>query len=191
MRYTRASKRFTVLRGNHEQIMLAALAGDLVAAQMWIEYGGAATLKSWGLPESQIVDAPLQTIMMEARQCISHEALAWMSRLRLYCRSGDVLFVHAGVRPGVPLRRQDPLDLMWIRSEFTDSEVQHPFLVVHGHTIFESGLDVRENRVGVDTGAYRTGRLTALALEGDQMWSFSTTGNTNDVTADVIPPPIA
>jgi len=188
MRYSNASPRFTVLKGNHEQIMLAAISGNTTAAQMWIKYGGATTLMSWGLQEDLIAEAPTHIIMWQARRCIPQETIRWLNQLKLYCRSGDVLFVHAGVRPGTPLRKQDPFDLMWIREAFLDNETLHPFLVVHGHTIVEDGPDIRTNRIGVDTGAYRTGRLTALGLEGDQIWSLSTSGQTFEYATDLEPP---
>jgi serine/threonine protein phosphatase 1 len=78
---------------------------------------------------------------------------------------GDYLFVHAGIRPGVPLERQALSDLRWIRGAFTDWRGDHGLVVVHGHTIF-AAADVRPNRIGIDTGAYRSGTLTALRLEG-------------------------
>ncbi|MHB8284018.1 MAG: metallophosphoesterase family protein [Caulobacteraceae bacterium] len=188
MKYTHDSTRFIVLRGNHEQIMLAALAGDAGAAKSWLKHGGATTLLSWGLPEKLIVEEPLHVVMMEARKRIPRKVIVWMSHLSLYFRSGNVLFVHAGVRPGIPLVRQDPLDLLWIREEFTAVATLHPFLVVHGHTIFEGGLDIHPNRIGIDTGAYRTGCLSALALEGDRTWSISTVGVTDGYTTPCFSP---
>ena len=190
MRYTRASDRFIVLKGNHEQIMLAALSGDTAAAQMWLKYGGAATLVSWGLSEDLVNGGVVSTVMSQARRHISSETLAWLRQLRQYIRSGNVLFVHAGLRPNVALRRQSPSDLMWIREDFIESEVVHPFLVVHGHTIMESGPDVQVNRVGLDTGAYRTGRLTALGLEGHSTWSLATSGDPLSYATDLEPPPL-
>ena len=176
MRYTRTNRRFIVLKGNHEQIMLAALSGDLTAARAWLEHGGASTLQSWGVPEEVLLGAGLPVIMWQARRLVTPEVRSWMGRLRLHFRSGNVLFVHAGIRPGVPLRKQDALDLMWIRREFLDDERPHPFLVVHGHTVSEQGPDFRAYRIGIDTGAYRTGRLTALGLEAGQLWTLTTDG---------------
>ena len=176
MRYTHANRRFIVLKGNHEQVMLAALSGDLTAAQAWLNYGGVATLRSWGVPEDVLADAPLHILMGQARQVVSPMVRSWISRLRLHLRSGEVLFVHAGVRPGVPLRKQNPVDFMWIRQDFLEDQSPSDFLVVHGHTICEQGPDVGAYRIGIDTGAYRTGRLTALGLEADDVWSLATEG---------------
>jgi len=88
-------------------------------------------------------------------------------------RLGDYLFVHAGIRPGLDLSLQNQSDLRWIRSQFLDHEDDHGFVVVHGHTISD-GVDERANRIGIDTGAYRTGKLTALAMEGEERWTLDT-----------------
>jgi serine/threonine protein phosphatase 1 len=85
----------------------------------------------------------------------------------------DYLFVHAGVRPGVPLERQRPEDLLWIRDEFLRSDADHGKVIVHGHSISEEPV-LRANRVGIDTGAFATGRLTCLVLEGNQRSFLST-----------------
>jgi serine/threonine protein phosphatase 1 len=88
-------------------------------------------------------------------------------------RFGDYLFVHAGIRPGVGLEAQSTKDLRWIREAFLDDSTDHGFVVVHGHTISVE-VDDRANRIGIDTGAYRTGLLTALAIEGEQRWFLDT-----------------
>lgn len=95
------------------------------------------------------------------------------SRCAVFNRGGDYLFVHAGIRPGVSLDRQSRRDLLWIRDSFLLSTRDHGVVVVHGHTVSESVED-RGNRIGIDTGAYATGRLTALGLEGDARWTLST-----------------
>ena len=79
--------------------------------------------------------------------------------------AGDYLFVHAGIRPGDAIEEQRTSDLRWIRREFTDFEGSHGMMVVHGHTITED-VEERVNRIGIDTGAYASGKLTALGLEG-------------------------
>ena len=84
-------------------------------------------------------------------------------------RAGDYLFVHAGIRPGVPLAEQARVDLRWIREPFLSDRAEHGFVVVHGHTIRKQVED-RSNRIGIDTGAYRFGILTALGLQGADRW---------------------
>lgn len=75
------------------------------------------------------------------------------------------MFVHAGIRPGVPMNLQDPEDLFWIRDEFLNSEINHGKVIVHGHTPVDHP-DIRQNRINIDTGAWRTGVLTCIAIEG-------------------------
>jgi serine/threonine protein phosphatase 1 len=81
--------------------------------------------------------------------------------------AGDYLFVHAGIRPGKSLQDQSTEDLLWIRQDFTGDGNQHDHIVVHGHSISED-VEFRSNRIGIDTGAYYTGVLTCLVLEGEQ-----------------------
>ncbi|MGH7034968.1 MAG: metallophosphoesterase family protein, partial [Stellaceae bacterium] len=90
--------------------------------------------------------------------------LAFFDRLSLMHIEGDYAFVHAGIRPRVSLDRQETQDLLWIRDEFLQSTVDFGKIIVHGHSIFEAPI-VRPNRIGIDTGAFASGRLTCLILE--------------------------
>jgi len=173
-RYTKASDRFIVLKGNHEQLMVAALDGDIDALQAWLKLGGDATLKSWGMPDSMLESDEASLTFEMARPLIPERLLAWIGCLPLSHRSGDVLFVHAGIRPGVELSHQKSKDMLWIRDSFLSYRGLHPVLIVHGHSISESGPEILPNRIGIDTGAYRTGRLTALGLENDEQWILTT-----------------
>ncbi len=154
------------LRGNHEAAMLEFINKPEAGAD-WLEYGGRATLASYGVP-APAEDAPPEHVA-EARQRFA-EALpahhrTFLAGLRSSIAIGDYLFVHAGIRPGLPLHRQRDEDLMWIRREFLTSHLDHGKVVVHGHTIAEQP-EIRFNRIGIDTGAYASNRLTALVLEG-------------------------
>ncbi len=156
------------LRGNHEAAMLDFLA-DVQIGGAWIAYGGNATMASYGVvPPAE--DAPPE-FLEEARQqllaALPDHHLAFLKRLRNSIAIGDYLFVHAGIKPGVPLDRQAESDLLWIRREFLHSTADHGKVVVHGHTIAEQP-EVRSNRIGIDTGAFATNRLTALVLEGTE-----------------------
>jgi len=91
------------------------------------------------------------------------------------CRLGDYLFVHAGIRPGIEIDQQLQADLRWIREPFLLDDSDHGFVVVHGHTIC-CEVEERHNRIGIDTGAYRSGILTALAVEGNERWVIDTSG---------------
>jgi serine/threonine protein phosphatase 1 len=148
------------LRGNHEDMMRAALGGDVSAAEHWLVNGGSATLACWGIGP----DVP--PAHWSAR--IPAAAHAMLAGLLLVHRAGRYLFVHAGVRPGVPLERQEPDDLLWIRQPFLASDADFGAVVVHGHTP-RPAPEVRPNRIGIDTGAVAGGRLTCVVLETDRM----------------------
>lgn len=153
------------IMGNHEEAMIAVYEGDLESLGGWLSYGGTETLESYGLDRAEVFrlgpDLPRRM-----RESIPQEDLAFVRRFGNSVSLGDYLFVHAGVRPGVPLAQQDANDLRWIRSEFLDDdETDHGAVVVHGHSI-AAEPDVRANRIGIDTGCFSSGRLTALVLEG-------------------------
>jgi serine/threonine protein phosphatase 1 len=168
------TRNLVVLKGNHEQAMVGGLAGDFDALELWLAYGGAATLASWGVPEALIGMHDVRALLAAAEQKIPASVTNWMDRLPTTYRAGDYLFVHAGVRPGVPLDRQEAKDLLWIRGSFLESGEDHGAMIVHGHSIREEGADFQSNRIGIDTGAYRTGVLTALGIEADRCWTLST-----------------
>lgn len=161
------SDAFVVLKGNHEAMMLDALAGNLNAMAVWLHNGGDAALASWGVDEAAFADGPTRACLAAARRQVPAEVIGWLAGLPASHRVGDYLFVHAGIRPDVPIARQTPQDMMWIRREFLDSEAAHPHVIVHGHSIADE-VEMRPNRIGIDTGAYRTGVLTALMLEGTE-----------------------
>jgi serine/threonine protein phosphatase 1 len=146
------------LLGDHERMLLAALAGDRAAATDWLWAGGKETLVSWGLAS----DLPRDE--WEAALPASH--VAWLRSLTLTHREGDYLFVHAGIRPGVPLRDQSPDDLLTIRQPFLANEEDLGLVAVHGHSSLPS-VQIATNRIGLDTGAGIGGKLTCAVLEDD------------------------
>lgn len=160
--------RVTCLKGNHE-IFLSEFLEDPAVLKPWAQYGALATLASYGLapainagPKEQVeLSASLRTAMPE-----SHSQ--FLAELKLCFTCGDFFFVHAGVRPGTPLGRQREDDLLWIRDDFLLHEAPFEKIIVHGHTPVREP-DVRQNRINIDTGAYATGRLTCLRLEGDKI----------------------
>ncbi|ODU68670.1 serine/threonine protein phosphatase [Novosphingobium sp. EMRT-2] len=154
-----------VLQGNHEDMMMAVYGGDGRVLRPWIRSGGDETLRSYGLAVPEADADPADTIAA-MRERIPAHLMEWMGRLPLSARSGDYFFCHAGIRPGVPLARQGRNDLLWIREGFLDDATDHGVVVVHGHSITAS-VDWADNRIGIDTGAYRTGTLTALVLDGE------------------------
>lgn len=157
--------RIIVLLGNHEEAMLQAMAGDEEMLRIWLGVGGRATLRSFGIEPPRQGQEP-RDVLRALRQAVPREWVSWLRNLPLTARSGDYFFCHAGVRPGVALRRQARKDLLWIRDEFLEDARDHGAVIVHGHSI-EARVEIRPNRIGIDTGAYQTGILTALYLEGD------------------------
>ncbi len=156
------------LRGNHEAALLEFLT-DTRVGPGWLAYGGLATLASYGVP-APAEDGRhegLADTQARLRAALPPRHLRFLRDLRTSATIGDYLFVHAGVRPGVPLERQKVRDLLWIREEFLTSAADHGKVVVHGHTITPEPV-VRPNRIGIDTGAYATNRLTCVVLDGTE-----------------------
>lgn len=142
---TRPGEEWICLSGNHEQLMVEAPHAETSAAH-WMKQGGDTTLASFG-------------------GTIPQDVLAWCAALPACFDDGERLFVHAGIRPGVPLEEQTRRDMLWIRSEFHESTADHGRLIVHGHTPDPNGPVVLPNRINLDTGVYFTGVLTAAAFD--------------------------
>ena len=156
------------LKGNHEEMMLRFLE-DIAVARTWMMNGGDATLGSYGVaPPSIFAGTPIHRhaqAQFRTQLPLRHkEFLAGLAETHV---AGDYLFVHAGVRPGVALAQQRSEDLLWIRDEFLGSKANFGKVVVHGHSIEREPV-VRANRIGIDTGAYSTDRLTCLVLDGTE-----------------------
>jgi serine/threonine protein phosphatase 1 len=155
------------LRGNHDQSMLDFFDEPKIYSS-WRNYGGQQTLLSYGVRPPRFDD---ETEFKIARdefliKCPpSH--LQFLKSLKFHHVEGDYIFVHAGVRPGISLNSQRNEDLLWIRDDFLFSEEFFEKVVVHGHTPVERPVR-RPNRIGLDTGAYATGRLTAAVFKDDE-----------------------
>lgn len=149
------------LMGNHEHMMLAAIAGaDRDAPGLWLSNGGADSLLSWGIPRT------VPPAQWAGRMPVQH--LMFLRDLAINHRIGPYLFVHAGLQPGVPLEQQSKHDMLWIREPFLTSKADHGVVVVHGHTPKREPI-VLPNRIAIDTGAVLGGALTCVMLEGDQL----------------------
>ncbi len=154
------------LLGNHEQTLLDFLRHPR-AAGGWLTWGGRETLMSYGVPlASYRVPEHIEEIRDDLHSRLPPDHLKFIRGMPLMHVAGDYLFVHAGIRPGVPLQEQSDEDLLWIRHDFTEDRQRHEHVVVHGHSISEE-VTFRANRIGIDTGAYHTGVLTCLVLEGE------------------------
>jgi serine/threonine protein phosphatase 1 len=162
------------LSGNHEEVMLRVLAGErggLLAD--WLKFGGAECLQSYGLDPVALRARSEVTALKAIRAAVPRAHAEFLGTFADTFRFGDYLFVHAGIRPGLGIADQTQSDLRWIREAFLEDDKDHGFIVVHGHTI-SSKVEERPNRIGLDTGAYRTGVLTALLVEGTERIFFDT-----------------
>ena len=137
--------------------------------------GGGATLMSYGAADGRRLRGSVDfaTIQEKFHGKLPTAHLEFLRNLGSFHVEGDYLFVHAGVRPGRPMEDQDEMDLIWIRGDFLQSTEDHGRMVVHGHSITHEP-EIRPNRIGIDTGAYATGRLTCLVLDGDGRSFLST-----------------
>ncbi len=171
--YSPTEVRTVFLLGNHEEVLLRILDGDTWLIPSWLQFGGSQCLESYGVDPLKIAGKSANRALTAIRAAIPREHEDFLRSFVDTCRFGDYLFVHAGIRPGVPIEDQLQEDLRWIRDPFLLDESDHGCIVVHGHTISPE-VDVRPNRIGIDTGAYRTGVLTALAIEGNDRWYLQT-----------------
>jgi serine/threonine protein phosphatase 1 len=161
------------LIGNHEQVFLKALEGDLKALRFLIRIGGRETLLSYGITEEEYRTLDYEDLAQIFRERVPQDHVRFLSAFESWIEIGDYLFVHAGLRPGVALEDQAISDLCWIRDDFLKHRDSFGKMVVHGHSITE-GVDLRPNRIGIDTGAFASGTLTAIGLEKEERWFLST-----------------
>lgn len=165
--YQRSGVRTVFLLGNHEEVLLRILGGNHALISSWLRFGGLQCLESYGVDARQLRRRRTLDALLTIKRAIPQEHVHFLESFMDTCRFGDYLFVHAGIRPGVELERQSQTDLRWIREPFLFDDTDHGFTVVHGHTITPV-VEERDNRIGIDTGAYRTGVLTALVIDGSE-----------------------
>jgi serine/threonine protein phosphatase 1 len=156
------------LKGNHEAF-LDVVFRDPTRMTNWFQVGGMQTLMSYGLsPSLHPDDEEQRELVREFAATLPPQHLDFLQRLRLTFTCGDFFFVHAGVRPGIALSEQQEDDLLWIREKFLRSQKNFGKYVVHGHTPVRSA-EVLSNRANIDTGAYATGNLTLLSIQGSRL----------------------
>lgn len=155
------------LLGNHEAFLLTFL-DDPAVGEPWLKNGGDSTVYSYGVGAPRISDRSQRHQMMrdDLWEKLPQAHLEFLRSLRQYHVEGDYAFVHAGIRPGVPLDEQVDDDVLWIRDGFLEDKSDHGKCIVHGHTITDD-IDIRPNRIGIDTGAYYSGTLSCLVLDGE------------------------
>lgn len=156
----------TFLGGNHEEMLLAFLSAPSAGTE-WRHLGGLETMYSYRVDVAKVLaERGFDGLSAELQSKMPVHHLEFLNNLELSTRIGDYFFCHAGVRPGIPLGAQTARDLKWIRDEFLFSNADFGAVIVHGHSPADKP-EVRANRINIDTGAYATGRLTCLVLEGN------------------------
>jgi serine/threonine protein phosphatase 1 len=159
--------RFIALKGNHEALFETFLQHPSVAEQ-WRHLGGLETLHSYGIVVNDLMlGRGFEEAARALHTAVPKKHLDFLSSLKNCISIGGYFLCHAGVRPGVPLDRQNIDDLLWIRDEFLNSELTYEKMIIHGHSPNE-WPEVKPNRVNIDTGAFATGRLTCLVIDGDR-----------------------
>lgn len=171
--YGHSGVRPMFLLGNHEEVLLRILKGEADLITQWRRFGGTECLASYGVERDRLAALSDEEALPVVREAVPKTHVQFLESFDDSCRFGDYLFVHAGIRPGVEIDQQKQSDLRWIREPFLFDETDHGFVVVHGHTI-RPEVEMRPNRIGIDTGAYRSGVLSALAIEGSDTWLLDT-----------------
>ncbi len=164
-----------LLIGNHEECFLAALTGDVQRLRYFMRIGGDATVQSYWDDDLPLSEATFEEVAERLPAMVPASHVEFLSSGEDLIEIGDYIFVHAGIRPGVTLEKQSLSDLRWIRDEFLADVRDHGVMVIHGHTIRDD-VDECPNRIGIDTGAYRSGVLTAIVLEGGSRRYLKTEG---------------
>jgi serine/threonine protein phosphatase 1 len=176
LREERPGTRF--LMGNHEELFLTALDGNEEALRLFCRVGGRETVLSYGLSPDAYESMDYEALHAWLAERVPAAQRDFLSAMEALVEIGDYAFVHAGVRPNVPLAQQKEEDLRWIRQPFLGHKGRFERMVVHGHTITPE-VDRQAGRIGIDTGAYVTGRLTAIGLEGADWWLIQTQARTD------------
>ena len=155
-----------VLAGNHEEMFLKSFTRP-EALRHFLKHGGRETLLSFGFSSKQLRNLEIDDLFAMLPQLVPQSERDYIAGFEEMIIAGDYAFVHAGIDPERPIDAQKRSDLLWIRERFLSHDGALPKVIVHGHTIFGRVMDCG-NRIGIDTGAFRSGVLTALVLEGDQ-----------------------
>lgn len=162
--YTPPSAKCHFIKGNHEDVLVRGLSGEPNLLDGWLQHGGFATAESYGVDAYYLKNQGFEALEHALISAVPKNHLAFMASFADCIEFGDYLFVHAGVRPGIKIHDQSTKDMLWIRKDFLESEADFGKTIVHGHSV-EPIPKVRPNRIGIDTGAYQTGVLSAVRLE--------------------------
>ena len=166
----RKKRQVRIIAGNHEEMFLESFR-DAEVLRHFLKHGGRETILSYGLSPKDYRKLTFKELFERLPQIVPQEDRDFVAGFEDMIVAGDYVFVHAGIDPKLPLEQQRRSDLLWIRERFLRHEGPLPKIVVHGHTIFDE-IEDRRHRIGIDTGAFRSGMLTALVLEGAQRRSI-------------------
>ena len=161
------------LMGNHEEVYLAAAAGDEKSVRFFNRIGGRETILSYEITMKEYMELDMTQLAQRIPELFPQDHIDFIAGFEDQISIGDYAFVHAGIRPGVPLSEQRQKDLRWIREEFLSAQEAHEKIIVYGHTINDDVVETG-TRIGIDTGAYYSEKLTALALQGPERWYLDT-----------------
>jgi serine/threonine protein phosphatase 1 len=173
------------ISGNHEEMFLNAFT-EHGMFRGFLRFGGIQTLASYGLDAANMIDMDFAEIAHRMKRAVPREDRLFMRSFEMSIRMGDYLFVHAGINPAAPLDQQHPHDCRWIREPFLSYRGDLNCMVVHGHTVTER-VELRDHRIGIDTGAYDSGVLTALCLEGTERWLLQTEERSGGIAVRELP----
>lgn len=169
-----SGKNVRFLMGNHEEIFVSVCRkGDPKVTRFFLRIGGEETVMSYPITRAEYISLDMEQLTARMATLVPQAHIEFIEGFEDQIIIGDYAFVHAGIRPGVALSEQKPSDMRWIREEFVDQRGDLEKVIVYGHTIYEE-VEERGSRIGIDTGAYNSGKLTALALEGSERWYLQT-----------------
>lgn len=152
------------LKGNHEEVMLSVMKGNLDAMRSWFSFGGKSCARSYGVDNFGHLEMNPQKIMRSLQRRVPQSHIDFLETFQDYHIIGDYLFVHAGIKPKVAIKDQSARDMRWIREKFLAYKKPHPMMVVHGHTVVDNGPEYHSNRIALDTGAHKGRPLTAACF---------------------------
>ena len=161
-------RRLEFIKGNHEEMLISSMS-DLDVLRGFLKYGGRETILSYGIDPIALRDADFDELQQMMADAIPQDDIDFLDGFQKFIQIGDYLFVHAGIRPNTPLQHQLGKDCRWIREPFLSHDGDLGAFVIHGHTITEEP-QIRSNRIGIDTGAFLHGTLTAIGVEGTDRW---------------------
>jgi len=166
------ARKVRFLSGNHEEMFLLSFY-KVGALKSLLQFGGDQTLASYGISLARQESASMEELQQMLHGLVPKEDREFLSKFETMITVGDYLFVHAGIRPKTPVAEQAGYDCRWIREPFLSHAGDFGYTVVHGHTVTDE-VEIRPNRIGIDTGAFASGKLTALCLEGTERWFIQT-----------------